>query len=224
MTLVQIRSDGELLRRVQDELEWNPRLEATEITARVRNGVVTLTGFVDAYAHKVAAVDAVHQLANVRDVVDDLEVHSHRQAKADEEIARAVRCALAWDAWVPDERITSTVSHGWVTLDGKVDNGQQRDDALRAVERILGVRGVTNRIAIDAPAITAAGIRSSIEKALTRRAAREAKHLAIDVRDGVVTLKGTVDSWAERNAVERLASYTPGVRKLVNEIVVDAYA
>jgi osmotically-inducible protein OsmY len=165
----------------------------------------------------------VHQLAGVQDVVDDLELHSRRQAKADEEIARAIRAALAWDAWVPDEGIRSTVSNGWVTLEGSVENGHQREDALRAVERLLGVRGVTNKIAIDGPAITASGIRSSIEKALTRRAAREAKHLSIDVREGVVTLKGTVDSWAERNAVERLASYTPGVKRLVNEITVDAY-
>jgi osmotically-inducible protein OsmY len=223
MTLVQTRTDAELLRLVQDELEWNPRIEATEITARVRNGVVTLSGFVDSYAHRIAAVDAVHQLAGVQDVVDDLELHSRRQAKADEEIARAIRAALAWDAWVPDEGIRSTVSNGWVTLEGSVENGHQREDALRAVERLLGVRGVTNKIAIDGPAITASGIRSSIEKALTRRAAREAKHLSIDVREGVVTLKGTVDSWAERNAVERLASYTPGVKRLVNEITVDAY-
>jgi osmotically-inducible protein OsmY len=223
MTLVQTRTDAELLRLVQDELEWNARIEATEITARVRNGVVTLSGFVDSYAHRIAAVDAVHQLAGVQDVVDDLELHSRRQAKADEEIARAIRAALAWDAWVPDEGIRSTVSNGWVTLEGSVENGHQREDALRAVERLLGVRGVTNKIAIDGPAITASGIRSSIEKALTRRAAREAKHLSIDVREGVVTLKGTVDSWAERNAVERLASYTPGVKRLVNEITVDAY-
>lgn len=223
MTLVLNRTDGELLRRVQDELEWNPRLEATEITAKVRNGIVTLSGFVDAYAHKVAAVDAVHQIAGVHDVVDELEVHSRQQAKADEEIARAVRAALEWDAWVPDDRIRTTVSHGWVTLDGNVVNGQQREDAMHTVERLLGVRGVTNKIAIDAPPITAAGIRSSIEKALTRRAAREAKHLTIDVHGGVVTLKGIVDSWAEKNAVERLARYTPGVSKLVNEITVDAY-
>ena len=223
MTLVQNRTDGEILRRVQDELEWNPRVEAAEITANVKSGVVTLSGFVDSYAHKVAAVEAVHHVVGVHDVVDEVEVRSRRQAKADEEIARAVRTALEWDVWVPDDRIQSTVSNGWVTLEGSVDNGQQREDAMRTVERLLGVRGVTNKISIDAPVITAAGIRSSIEKALQRRATREARHLTIDVRDGVVALRGTVDSWAEKNAVERLARYTPGVRKLVNEITVDTY-
>jgi osmotically-inducible protein OsmY len=223
MTLLKNRTDGELLRRVQDELEWNPRVDAVEVTARVKNGIVTLSGFVDSYAHKLAAIDAVHQLAGVLDVVDEIEVRSRRQSKADEEIARAVRAALAWDVYVPDERIRSTVSNGWVTLEGSVERWQQREDALLSVGRLLGVRGVTNRIVVETPIVDEATMRSSIERALKRRAEREAKHLLIQVRDGVVTLSGTVDSWAERNAVERLASYTPGVRKLVNQLTVDSY-
>jgi osmotically-inducible protein OsmY len=220
---MKTRTDAEILRRVQDELEWNPRVDSVEVTAKVKSSVVTLAGFVDSYAHKVAVIDAIHQLAGVLDVVDELEVRSRTQTKLDEEIARAVRMALVWDVFVPDDRIQSTVSKGWVTLEGSVDRWQQREDAVRAVVRLLGVRGVTNRIVVDAPSVDGARIRSSIEEALKRRAEREAKHLEIDVREGVVTLKGTVDSWAERNAVERLACYTPGVRKLVNEIVVDSY-
>lgn len=223
MTLIANRVDSEILKRVKDELEWNPRIESVDLKAEAKIGVVTLSGFVDSYAHKIAAVDAVHQIAGVLDVADEIEVHSRREVKADEEIARAVRAALVWDVYVPDERIQSTVSRGWVTLEGNVDRWQQREDAVHSVQRLLGVRGVTNRIVVETPAVDASKIRSAIENALTRRAEREAKHLQIQVRDGVVTLKGTVDSWAERNAVERLASYTPGVKKLVNEITVDSY-
>ena len=223
MTLVQTRTDSELLRRVQDELEWNPRIESTELTARASHGVVTLSGFVDTNGHREAAVGAVHQLAGVLDVVDDIEVRSRRPAKADEEIAQAVRDVLEWYACVPDEHVRSTVSNGWVTLEGNDEDLEQRLEAERAVDHLLGVRGVTNHLAIDVPAVSEAGIRSSIEQALTRRASREAKHLEIEVHGGVVTLKGTVDSWAERNAVERLAGSTPGVTRIVDEIAVDSY-
>jgi osmotically-inducible protein OsmY len=223
MTLIANRVDSEILGLVNDELEWNPRVESVDLTAKVKNGVVTLSGFVDSYAHKLAAVDAVHHIGGVLDVADEIEVRSRREVHADEEIARAVRAALVWDVYVPDARIQSTVSHGWVTLEGSVDRWQQREDAAHSVERLAGVRGVTNRIVVETPAVDETEIRSAIEGALMRRAEREAKHLQIQVRDGVVTLKGTVDSWAERNAVERLASYTPGVRNLVNEITVDSY-
>ncbi len=217
-------SDSEVQKRVQQELDWNPRVDAAGIAVKVKDGVVTLTGFVDTYAKKIAACDAAHRVAGASDVADEVEVRLRNPVRTDQEIAQAVRSALMWDAFVPDERIKSTVSSGWVTLEGNVDGWQQREDAARCIERLSSVRGVTNRIAVKPPAVDAARIRTSIESALTRRARREASQIAVSVIDGVVTLKGTVDSWAEKNALELLASYTPGVKRLVNEIRIDPYS
>ena len=217
-------TDIDVQKRVQQELEWNPRVDATDLGVRVKSGVVTLTGFVDSYAKKVAARDAAHQVAAARDVVDEIEVRIRMQGLTDQEIAHAVRSALIWDVFVPDERIRSTVSDGWVELEGDVDRWQQREDAARCVERLNGVRGVTNRIEVKGPAVDAPRIRTAIEGALTRRARREARRISVEVQGPVVTLGGTVDSWAERNALECLAFYSPGVRRVVNEIRVDPYA
>lgn len=217
-------SDSDIQRRVQQELEWDPRVDSSGISATVKSGVVTLTGFVDTYAKKIAAVDAVHQVRGVLDVADEVQVRALAQVKADQEIAQAVRSALMWDVFVPDDRIKSTVSSGWVTLEGNVDRWQQKEDAARAVERLSGVRGVTNRVEVMPPKVDAAKIRTSIEDALTRRAEREAKRLQVTVADGVVTLKGTVDSWAEKNSLGQVAYYSPGVKRLVNDITVDPYA
>jgi osmotically-inducible protein OsmY len=224
MTTTTTLSDNEILNRVRTELSWDPRVDSTEITAKVKNGIVTLTGFVDTYAKKISALGAIHQISGVLDIADEIEVRPPVREKADQELAQAVRSALVWDVYVPDERIKSTVSGGWVTLEGNVDRWQQREDAARSVERLTGVRGVTNRIEVKPPTVDAAKIRTSIEDALMRRAEREAKHLTIDVKDGVVTLKGSVDSWAEKNAIERLAYYSKGVKRLVNEIKVDPYS
>jgi osmotically-inducible protein OsmY len=216
-------SDNAIQQRIQQELEWDPRVDAAGIAVKVKSGIVTLTGVVDSYAKKVAACAAVHRVGGARDVADELEVRISTHAKSDLEIAQAVRSALIWDVFVPDERIKSSVSDGWVTLEGDVDRWQQREDAAHCVERLKGVRGVTNRIEVKTPAVDAARIRTSIEDALKRRAEREAKRLSVTVADGVVTLKGTVDSWAERNAIERLAYYSPGVRQLKNEIRIDSF-
>ena len=224
MTLTATLSDSELLRRVRSELEWNARVRTTELGAAVKNGVVTLTGAVDTYARRQAAIEAVHQISGILDVIDEIQVRLPGRAKSDQEVAQAVRTALTWDVFVPDERIRSTVSNGWVTLDGDVDRWQQRDDAARCVERLAGVNGVTNRITVKAPAVDAAKLRTSIEDALTRRAEREAARIQVTVLDGTVTLKGKVDSWAEKNSVGQLASYSTGVKKVVNEITVDPYS
>lgn len=224
MSITTTLSDSEIQRRVQQELEWDARVDSSGVAVAVKRGVVTLTGFVDTYAKKVAALDAVHQVQGVRDVADEVQVRLVVHAKADQEIAQAVRAALIWDVFVPDERIKSTVSAGWVTLEGSVDRWQQRDDACRAIERLSGVCGVTNRIEVKPPRVEATKIRKSIEDALRRRAEREANKLQLAVDDGVVTLKGTVDSWAEKYAVGQLANYSPGVKRVVNEITVDPYA
>lgn len=88
----------------------------------------------------------------------------------------------------------------------------------------MGVRGVTNEIVVRATRADSEEIRRTIEQALTRQAQREAKRLHISVNDGVVTLSGHVRSWAERNAVDRVATYARGVRKLEDKLVVDPYS
>jgi osmotically-inducible protein OsmY len=223
MAITTTLSDSELQQRVRAELDWNPRVNAPELTASVKKGVVTLAGFVDTYGRRMAALEAVHQISGVLDVADEIQVRASR-GKADQEIAQAVRGALIWDVYVPDEKIRSTVSGGWVTLEGKVDRWQEREDAGRCVERLSGVLGVTNKIEVTPARIDASKIRSSIESALTRRAAREAHHINLSVHDGVVTLTGKVDSWAEKNAVAQLASSSPGVKSVTNNLRVDPYS
>lgn len=225
MNLKTMKSDPDIRHAVQNELEWDPRVDSTSIDVRVQNGLVTLTGAVDAYAKKVAACAAVHRVVGVLDVVDELQVKPPGQLRTDQDLAQAVRAALIWDVYVPDERITSTVSAGWVTLAGDVDQWHQREDAGRAVERLAGVRGVTNRIALRMkPAVDPAKLRDSIEAALARRAEREARRIEIKVEGDHVRLNGCVHSWAERNAVERLVAYSPGVRHIQNDVVVDPYS
>jgi osmotically-inducible protein OsmY len=223
MAITATMNDSELQQRVRMELEWNPRVDAPEVTAAVKNGVVTLAGFVDTYGKKTAALEAVHQISGVLDVADEIQVRAIR-ARTDQEVAHAVRSALIWDVYVPDEQIRSTVSGGWVTLEGKVERWQQREDAGRCVERLSGVLGVTNKIEVAPPRVDASKIRSSIEGALTRRAEREARRIGVTVVDGIVTLTGKVDSWAEKTAVGRLASYSPGVKSVANKITVDPYS
>lgn len=215
------QSDSETQRDVQQELEWDRRV-TVGVGVRVNHGVVTLVGKTDTYAKKVAARDAAHRVAGVVDVVDELEVEVRgRSFRNDAEIAQAVRQALIWDACVPDEKIASSVSGGWVTLEGEVDHACQLEDAVRVVERLNGVRGVTNRICVRPAPIEASRIRASIQAALDRQADWEAKRLEIQVSEGVVRIDGRVRSWSEKSAVERVALHAPGVRRVQNHIVVD---
>jgi osmotically-inducible protein OsmY len=118
---------------------------------------------------------------------------------------------------VPSERIQVQVDQGWVTLTGDVDWQYQLVSAEQSVRNLLGVRGISNRIVLK-PKISTADISHEITAALTRHAKREAERLHILVDKGTVTLQGSVDSLAERDAVIGAAYGTRGVAKVVDQL------
>jgi osmotically-inducible protein OsmY len=220
MILTGTMSDADLDRQVTQELEWNPRVGRHSIAVSVQHGIVTLGGFVDGYAKKIAAREAAHAVSGVLDVADQIQVKPEGAGKTDREISEALRQALEWDFFVPDRRIKSTVSNGWVTLEGDVDSTFQREDAARVVERLIGVRGCTNMIVVKAADIDHRAVRQAIQDALARRAEREAEAIGITVNKGNVRLTGKVQSKAEKFTVERVALHTAGVSRVENDLVV----
>lgn len=217
-----MRIDAAIQRTVLDELKWDPRVEETEVGVEVDGGVVTLTGTVSSYIKRIAAQEAAHRVAGVRDVANDIVVKlPGGPSPTDTEIAQAVRHALASDMGVPHERITTTIDKGCVTLEGSVDYTYQRDDATWLVGRLPGVRGVTNHIAVAGPIVAAGRLHEEIEGALVRRAEREAGRILISVHGDTATLTGAVRSWTEKRAVLGAARHTPGVREVVDHLRIE---
>ncbi len=219
MSLMLKKTDTQIHRDVLEELTWDPRVDETEVGVEVDKGVVTLTGTVTSWAKRVAAQDAARRVTGVLDVANDITVKTPGGlVRSDTEIAQAVRQTLQWDVFVPDEKITSTVTDGWVTLAGTVERLSERDDAERAVRNLAGVKVVVNTITVTPWNPVSADVRRAIERALDRRAEREARHLTVDVHEGVATLSGPVRSWAERRAVLGAARFTPGVRAIEDHL------
>lgn len=221
------RTDSEIQQAVLEELKWDSRVRETEVGVEVDSGVVTLTGTVSSYVKRLAAEQAAHRVTGVLDVANDTKVKLQGAAgRTDTDLAAAVRQTLQWDVLVPDERIRSTVSGGWVTLEGDVDYYAEREDAERAIRNLSGVLGISNRLEVKPPKRKEIekDVRKSIESALERRADRHAQRLDVVVSDGSVTLAGIVHSWPEREAVVHAAGATAGVRKVVAQLRVDPYA
>jgi osmotically-inducible protein OsmY len=207
------KTDTQIHHNVLEELKWDSRVDETEVGVQVAGGVVTLTGTVTSWAKRVAAQEAARRVIGVLDVANDLKVKAAGGfSRTDTEIAQAVRQALEWDVFVPNEKITSTVTDGWVTLEGPVERSTQREAAERAVRNLMGVKMVVNKITVTQPKAVTGDVRKAIEQALERRAEREARQIGVEVRDGTVTLTGPVHSWAERKSVLAAARFTPGVR------------
>ena len=216
------KTDSEVQQAVLQELKWDTRVTETDVGVEVDAGVVTLTGTVDSWAKRMAAEEASHRVVGVLDVANDINVKAPGSTGVtDTDVAHAVRHALEWDVFVPDKRMRSTVSTGWVTLEGDVDFWSQRVDAERAVSYLAGVRGISNKIEVKPSRVISVDVKKAIEEALKRHSEREAERIKIDVSDGRVSLSGTVHSWLEREAVLGATRGTPGVRNVEEHLRIE---
>src|SRR5207248_6644901 len=142
---VSTRTDEEIQRDILEELKWDTRVRPNEIGVAVKDGIVTLTGWVDSYLKKMAAEEAAHRVRGVKAVVNDIEVRLPSSAeRTDEDLAKAALNALQWEAGVPADKLEVTLSHGWVTLKGEVEYGFKRRLAERMVECISCCMGCKN--------------------------------------------------------------------------------
>lgn len=214
-------ADSQLQEEVLREMKGDPTVDVTNIGVAVKDSVVSLTGDVPSYAEKLAAEKAALRVDGVKAVANDLKVRLPGESKrTDADIAADVVKALNQSVSVPKRKITATVSDGWVTLEGVVDWGYQKNAAAAAVERVLGVKGVVNNISVK-PVISPEDLRAHIEVAFKRVAELDAKHITIEVDGGHVALRGAVRSWAERDEAAREAWAAPGVVSVENVISVE---
>jgi osmotically-inducible protein OsmY len=214
------RTDEQIQRDVLAELKWDARVQPNEIGVAVKDGIVTLIGWVDSYTKRWAAEETARRVRGVKAVANDIEVKLPLSAeRTDPDIAAAALHALKWDAFIPDDQVKVTVSKGWITLDGEVNWQFERDDAERVVRRLTGVRGVTNLIKVKTRP-TPSELKRKIEDALVRSAETDADRITVEVQGSKVILKGTVRAWAEKQEAERVAWSAPGVTSVDNRITI----
>ena len=215
-----MKSDEDIRHDVEAELQWDPDIRAADVAVAVKDGVVTLTGFVRSYAQKWQAERDAKRVSGVRGVANDIEVRlPDLDARPDPEIARDALQKIHFTLPYFGEKIVVTAKAGWVTLEGEVEWHYVRERAEQAVRRVRGVNGVTNLITIK-PKVATTVVKSQIEDALRRSAETDAKNITVEVEGDKIILRGQVRSWAERQDAERAAWRAPGVREVQNLIAI----
>ena len=209
--------DERLKLTVMNQLAWDPEVDATLIGVSAREGVVTLSGYVDTYAAKLAAERAARRVYGVKAVANELEV-TLAAGRIDPEIARDALEALKNRIDVP-LGIGVTVRDGHIALSGAVEWMHQKHAAERAVKYLRGVRGVSNYITLK-PSASPADVQKHITEALHRHADLDARRIHVEAEGSSVILTGTVSSWMEKDEAFRAAWRAPGVLTVDNRITV----
>jgi osmotically-inducible protein OsmY len=213
-----MKSDAQIQTDVMQELKWEPSVTHEHVGVAVADGIVSLSGTVPTYIEKSAAEKAAQRVSGVKAVVEKIEVKgpgSYR--RDDQDIAKAIIDQFRWHTQVPDDLIKASVENGWVELTGEVEWEYQRRAAENAVQRLTGVKGINNKIAIRLKVAQSFEIKNKIEEALKRRAEREANRISVEVRGTRVILSGKVNSFAERRDVKGVAWGAPGVTGVDDE-------
>jgi osmotically-inducible protein OsmY len=199
------------------QLDWDPEVDASAIGVSAGDSVVTLTGFVNSYAEKLAAERVAKQVRGVRGVANDIIV----RPMVDRTDADIAHDAVACLKYRPDlaDLVQVAVHRGHVTLTGQVPWLLQKEAAEQAVKHVRGLLGVFNHITVK-PGSTQRDVRRRIVTALHHNADLDARHISVAVHDHTVTLAGTVDTWLQRETAERAAGSAPGVVHVENQLVV----
>lgn len=209
--------DQRLRDAVMHQLDSDPQVDASLVGVSAQEGVVTLSGYVNSYAEKLAAERSCRRVFGVRALANELEVRLAVD-RIDPEIARQALEALKNRIDVP-LGIAVTVRNGHLTLSGVVEWMYQKAAAERAVKYLRGVKGVFNQITLS-PSAVPKDVQKRIIDALHRHADVDARRIHVEAEGSRVTLSGTVRSWMEKDEAQRAAWRVPGVAVVDNRISV----
>jgi len=198
------------------------------VQVSVEGGIATLTGTVDLFANKVTADQKIRHVKGVSAIRDEIQVAGAEisDAQLQEKLSKAITYDMVGYGTTPFDAIGVQVQNGVVTLSGHAYGPVDASDAVAIVEYTKGVKDVIDNIQIDPVSPMDDRIRIAVFRKvygfpmLNQYLIDPAKPIRIQVENGHVTLYGTVDTEAQKDAAGIQANSVPGVFSVTNDLQV----
>jgi hyperosmotically inducible periplasmic protein len=215
------RKDEDIKKDVIDQLYWDGRVDASDISVSVQEGRVRLSGTVPEYSARQAAYEDTWAIRGVRAVENDVTVMTMLPAPDDLKLRIRIVETLQDLVKIDPAGLNVTVDNGWTDLEGSVDSYWKKLRAEEIVSIIPGIRGITNKLAVvPTHDIQDELVAEKIMKALSRQAEINEESVYVKVEKGRVTLSGSAPSWVAHKAVHETAAQTEGVREIRDQVVI----
>jgi len=211
-----------IAREVEQRIRADTALRGSDIRVKVAGGKVTLAGTAPSLRARRAATGDACGLKGVRKVENRVRVvRPHGPAATDREIKAGIQNAYFESPDVDSSEVGVQVSKGTARLDGEVDSYWTKMQAEDIASGVGGVKRVENKIDVKPLQVTTDEyILEEIEQAFDDNPHISADDIKVTVEDGVVTLSGTVETWAAFNDAQEIASHVAGVTEVANDLVI----
>lgn len=141
---------------------------------------------------------------------------------SDEEIKTVIVEHLSWNTDLDASKVLVSVDQGIVTLTGTVKSYAEKLEAYKAARNISGVRAVNNSTTVLQPDkkvfFSDNEIKAALKHAFTWNPHIDVESMDVQVKKGVVSLKGCVKNYSQRLKAEAIASDLVGVKGIDNEL------
>jgi len=218
-----MNAEREIIQQIQGALTRDLRVNrpVNDIAIHCEGGYVTLSGTVDSVAARRLAPRLAAKTQGVKTVDDQLRV-APPNPMGDLEIAEHIRHALIQERNIEEQNIAiETDTDGGVILRGHVHSLVQKRLCEVFCWWIPGVSSVQNLLVVDPPEQdNDEELKDNLITIMEKDVLVNPKKFRIEVRQGLVTLRGHVDSPIEKSAAEKDCWYTPGVVDVVNDLTV----
>lgn len=218
-----LRTAEDIKKDIVDQLYWDDRVDAADVTVEVEEGNAILRGTVPTLiARHFAAADAL-SVAGVNTLDNQLNVRypASVTAPSDEQIRSNVMNLLEWSSHLDAEHVRADVHNGIVTLEGSVDALWKKSHAEEVISQLTGVMAIDNKLtAVPTKDASDEMIADSLASAVKRNPMINANAVDVRVANGVVQLTGAVRNWATRQVVHNTALHTFGVIGVDDQLLI----
>jgi osmotically-inducible protein OsmY len=215
----RIRTDEIITKDVVDSLYWDSRVDASEVSVTVEDGIVTLSGTVPSYSARAAASECAWLVTGVRNVENQLKADLRTEVPSDSEIQASIEQTFTWNNDLYPFNLNVDVVEGWAILQGTVDTFWKKVRAEDMAFGMRGVIGVTNKLAVvPTQTIADESLAETIVNALDQNVNVNVDDVHVRVENGKVALTGAVPNWSAKQAAYDTARYTLGVKEVRDQV------